>query len=73
MAGKAIENLCDLASSAIGKHHAPGSSREVAQIHSEIMATIRDRVLGKVTEAEAAKRAGTLGRKLSKLRGGEAG
>lgn len=72
MKGKAIEALCDLASAAVGKHHAKGSSREVAQLHSDIMRTIRERVLGKLSEAEAAKLAGALQRKLSKHGGGEA-
>lgn len=69
MADQAIETLCDLASTALGKYHAPGSRREALVVHSEIMKTIRERTLGKISEAEATKRAGDLRRKLSAIHG----
>lgn len=62
---KALDALCDLASTAIGKHAARGSSHEVAQLHSELMRTIRELGQKRITEAEAVKRAKSIRRRLS--------
>ena len=63
-----VHRLCDLASSALGRHHVRGSPREVANVHSEIIAAIRGVALGKIDEKEAARLARELAAKLARAK-----